>query len=63
MSDFGPPCPGCTPALISARIARHPEVYTTCSACLERGALYHAQFKGQRADHVGDVTEKVEAHG
>jgi hypothetical protein len=63
MSDFGPPCPGCTPALISAQIARFPEAYTNCASCLERGALYQAQAKGRRADQVGATATKVEAHG
>lgn len=57
--EFGPPCPGCTPAIITARIERFPGVYAACVACLDRGALAHA-FGLVRRD---DAEEECHAQG
>lgn len=53
--EFGPPCPGCTPALISKRIEQFPEAYSTCRPCRDRGALYHAQVKPAWDRAMNDV--------
>lgn len=46
--QFGPPCPGCTVEIITARIERNPKAMPTCRACRDHGALFHAQKQNNR---------------
>ncbi|WP_144400877.1 hypothetical protein [Novosphingobium sp. MBES04] len=50
---FGPTCPGCTSARITAQIERNPDAMPLCQACRDRGALFHAERRPSSTSDEG----------